>query len=326
MPSIAKRAEFPKRIVRTVAERAHHQCSFPGCERVTIGPGVSVDRALTTGKAAHIFSARDGRPRGDGGLTFEQRQSIENAIWLCSGHADRIDKNNGLEFPAPMLKAYKQLHEAKVRRERDGSGAERGWLHSLVLERAPVFNTPSEIQFGKVTVLHGNNHSGKTALCDWLQGVSEPGTLISWADAKRPGNLLYQVTYFDPFPQKVRVRVSAHDEIEYFVNGEPVPFNPNPIRFIRLKDLTLHRFTDELPTMTDLEFLTKTFSLNTALVRNTLHHVGGNTGSTVVGLRLHHDDNNGAVRIWTDIHGNAPSLAARGFSQWMPRSIKTCDV
>jgi hypothetical protein len=303
-----ERADFPRSVALTVAKRAAYRCGFPDCDRVTTGPGADEDQSATTGVAAHIYAARDGGPRGSGGLCFEQRQKVDNAIWLCAEHAARIDKNNGLEFAAPTLKAYKRMHEEKIRHERDGVGPKVGWIHSLSVSRAPVFHTPSEIQFGKVTILHGDNQSGKTALCDWIQGMSDPDTLCGWADPERPGNLSFEVTYLDPFKQKLRVRVRSRDEIEYFVNGEPIPFNPNPIRFVRLKDLRPSCFSDRLSPMTDLEFLSKTLSVNPALVRNMLPFVGTQGTSTVDGLRLEQYQD-GSVRVWTDVQGTSPGLS-----------------
>ncbi len=308
MPLKRNRADFSRAVKIELAKRSAYRCCFPDCDRTTTGPSQGRDDSVTTGIAAHIFSAQDNGPRGSGGLSFEARQSIENAIWLCAEHAIRIDKNNGMEFPASSLYAYKRIHEEKNRRERDGIAAKIGWIHSLAIDRAPIFRTPAEFQFGKVTVLKGDNQSGKTALCDWLQGISDPNALIRWADPQRPGNLSFEITYLDPLRQKLRVRVQSRDEIEYFVNGEPVPFDLTPIRFVRLKDLRPSPLSDGLPPMTDLEFLSKTLSVNPALVRNMLPLVGIQGNSTVGGLRLDHLPD-GSIRVWTDVQGTSPGLS-----------------
>jgi hypothetical protein len=177
----------------------------------------------------------------------------------------------------------------------------------MSIDQAPVFRTPLEIEFGKVTVLHGDNGSGKTALCDWLQGISDPSALSRWVPGGRTGNLSFEVTYLDPFQQKLRVRVQSADEIEYFVNGEPVPFDPNPVRFVRLRDLRRSCFSDALPAMTDLEFLSRTLSVSTSLVRNMMPLVGVQYGSTAGGIRIQHGQD-GAISVWTDVHGTLPGL------------------
>jgi len=137
--------------------------------------------------------------------------------------------------------------------------------------------------------------------------MSDPSALSRWADAKKAGNLSFEVTYLDPFKQKLRVRVQSPEEVEYFVNGEPVPFDPNPIRFVRLRDLRRSCFCDSLPAMTDLEFLSKTLSVSPILVRNMMPLVGVPRSSTVGSIRVeHHQD--GSIRVWTDVHGTSPGL------------------
>jgi hypothetical protein len=302
------RADFSMAVKSEIAKRSAFRCSFPDCDHTTTGPSESREDSLTTGIAAHIYSAQDNGPRGSGGLSFVARQSIDNAIWLCAEHASRIDKNDGIEFPASTLREYKRIHEEKIRRERDGIAAKTCWIHSLALHQAPIFRTPAEIQFGKVTVLHGDNHSGKTALCDWLQGISDPQQLCEWADPKRPGNLSFEVTYLDPAKQKLRVRVQSRDEIEYFINGEPAPFHPDPIRFVRLQYLQPNRFGNSRRRTTDLDFLSKTLSVNPVLVRNMLHYVGTQTTSTLGGLRLEQAEDD-SIRVWTDVQGTMPGLS-----------------
>ncbi|MFN0104137.1 MAG: hypothetical protein ACKV2U_18890 [Bryobacteraceae bacterium] len=238
---------------------------------------------------------------------MEQRQEITNAIWLCAQHADLIDKNNGGEFPAATLRAYKVIHEESLRCEGGGLWQKAGWVHSMSLARAPIFRTPADMQFGKVTVIHGGNDSGKTALCDWLQGMSDPSILSRWADRIEPGGLSFEVTYLNPSNQRLRVRVHSPGEIEYFLNDEPVPFDPHPIRFVRLKDLRNSIFRDELPKMTDLEFLSKSLSVSPALIRNMMPLVGIHKGSTVGGIRLQHQED-GSLRVWTDVHGTPQGL------------------
>jgi hypothetical protein len=308
MKTTRNRAEFPASVIRVAAKRAADRCAFPSCDRLTTGPGPAKDQCITTGIAAHILSAADNGPRGTGGLSFGARQGIDNAIWLCADHASRIDKNNGADFPASTLRTYKRIHEEKIRLLRDGIAAKTGWIHSLLLNQAPIFRTPAEIEFGKVTILHGDNDSGKTALCDWLHGTSEPSMLSRWADPKRPGALSFEVTHLDPCIQKLRVRMHSPDEIEYFCNGEPSPFDPNPIRFVRLKDLRPSRFSHRLPPMTDLDFLSKTLSVCPAVVRNMMPLVGAQGTSTIGGLRLEILED-ASIRVWTDVRGTSPGLS-----------------
>ena len=271
--------------------------------------GVHRGTVSTTGKASHIFSARDGGPRGTGGLSFEQRQDIDNGIWLCAHHADEIDKDNGAGYPASTLHAFRRVHEEKIRSERVAISGGIGWIHSLLVQCAPVFRTPLEIQFGKVTVLYGANGSGKTALCDWLQGISDPSTLSRWTTASRSRGLSFEVTYLDPFERKLNVRARSSNEVEYFINRQPEPFDPSPVRFVRLQRPAPGGFRS--PPMTDLEFLSKTLSVNPALVRNMLPLVGLNQRSTVLGVRLESGPDD-SLRVWADVDGTSPGLDLQG--------------
>ena len=127
----------------------------------------------------------------------------------------------------------------------------------------------------------------------------------------RPTGLSYEVTYLDPFKHKLRVRVNSPDEVEYFLNGEPVPFDPNPIRFVRLRDLRTSPFSDKLPSMTDLEFLSKSLSVSPALIRNMVPLVGVPQGSTVSGLRIERRPDDSVV-VWTDVNGTSSGLDLLG--------------
>lgn len=75
--------------------------------RQTEGPALDVDKSVSIGKAAHITAASPGGPRYDPSLTVEERADISNGIWLCSNHADLIDKDEK-RFPVDVLRKWKQ--------------------------------------------------------------------------------------------------------------------------------------------------------------------------------------------------------------------------
>ena len=60
--------------------------AFPGCDRLTIGPGNDPCEVTDVGVAAHIYAAAaSGRgPRGDRALSEDELRSADNAIWLCA--------------------------------------------------------------------------------------------------------------------------------------------------------------------------------------------------------------------------------------------------
>lgn len=63
--------------------------------------------------------------------------------------------------------------------------------------------------------------------------------------------------------------------------------------------------------MTDLEFLSRTLSVNPALVRNMLPLVGVHRGSTVRGVRLESGPDD-SLWVWTDVDGTSSGLDLQG--------------
>lgn len=114
------RDEFSKPTKKLIAERAAYKCSKPDCRREQIGPGQGVG-SVNLGKVAHICAASSGGPRYDTNQTAEQRSSAANGIFLCSGHADLIDKENGKGFSAELLREWKKSHEELVYQNLDKS-------------------------------------------------------------------------------------------------------------------------------------------------------------------------------------------------------------
>ena len=70
------RIEFLQRVKKRVAERNGYRCSFPQCDKPTIGPAQTADDSVSTGDACHIYSAAKGGPRGQGNLRSDQLADI----------------------------------------------------------------------------------------------------------------------------------------------------------------------------------------------------------------------------------------------------------
>jgi len=111
-----RRDDFKPAVREQLARRAAYTCSNPICRRHTLLP-TSTDSSLSNyiGVAAHITAASPGGPRYDAVLTQAQRESIENAIHLCSYCATLIDKNNGIDYPKEQLLQWKSDHEDYIR-------------------------------------------------------------------------------------------------------------------------------------------------------------------------------------------------------------------
>jgi hypothetical protein len=113
---MAKRDDFSPDTVIALQKRAAFICSNPECRRLTIAPsGEDPMKCNYAGVAAHITAATDGGPRWDANLSPVQRSDISNGIFLCGFCATMVDKNKGLDFPVPVLRAWKEQHDAWVR-------------------------------------------------------------------------------------------------------------------------------------------------------------------------------------------------------------------
>lgn len=109
------RDEFLKATIELLGKRSAFVCSNPDCRTLTIAPS-DADEAkwLYIGKAAHICAAASGGARYRAEMSPEERKSASNGIFLCSNCADMIDKNNGLDFPEPLLQKWRIDHEKWV--------------------------------------------------------------------------------------------------------------------------------------------------------------------------------------------------------------------
>ena len=88
-----------------------NRCAYPGCTQDLVDEGGTM-----LGKIAHIHAAKNGA-RYDPNMSDEQRRAFENLIVVCGKHHDIIDDpDHEAEFPAELLKEWKQKHEARFRR------------------------------------------------------------------------------------------------------------------------------------------------------------------------------------------------------------------
>ena len=107
---------FSKKVIDAIAMRASFICSNPDCRSLTLFPSEENHEIVQYfGNAAHITAKAMGGPRYDHSLSSEQRRSIENAIYLCTNCATRIDKNNGLDYSVELLHQWKTNHEQWIR-------------------------------------------------------------------------------------------------------------------------------------------------------------------------------------------------------------------
>jgi hypothetical protein len=129
-----RKDDFPSKVVAKVAERAAYICSNPACGRITVGPVTSDPAKSTkTGVAAHICAASPGGPRYDMSQSSNERQSIQNAIWLCATCSTLVDKNKGVDYPADHLRKWKRDQEALIKECLEGNKRVMFQFHHLSL-------------------------------------------------------------------------------------------------------------------------------------------------------------------------------------------------
>jgi hypothetical protein len=228
-----ERENFTSATHGIISGRAGYRCCFLGCARVTVGPGSKHDEIASIGVACHIFSAASGGPRGQGALTAEQLKAPENGFWACQDHAKLIDTNAGKRYPAGLLLGWRALHEARIHREMGGIRLPINWVEGIEIVRSPVrrtrdrrplFRAGERLTLSRVTLLIGANDSGKTALCDWLGGSAEEGSLWRWLGA----DLSFKLTVHNPEAHVFAVD-SVGGAFMFRLDDVVVPFNPLPV-------------------------------------------------------------------------------------------------
>jgi hypothetical protein len=110
------RDDFSADTIRKLGERVNLHCSNPTCRAPTKARHTESEKSTSVGKACHIHAASPGGPRYQPSQTEEQRESIENGVWLCETCGTKVDKDSE-RFPADVLRAWKTLaeHEANER-------------------------------------------------------------------------------------------------------------------------------------------------------------------------------------------------------------------
>lgn len=105
------RDEFTETTKRIMAERVAWRCSFPNCNKITIGPQKGDEtKSMNLGEAAHITAASLEGPRYDKDLDRTQRRAITNGVWMCRPHARFIDTDYK-EYSAATLNIWKKQAE-----------------------------------------------------------------------------------------------------------------------------------------------------------------------------------------------------------------------
>lgn len=231
-----------------MAHRAAFRCSAPHCDRLTVGPGLKPDQVEKTGQAAHIYSASELGPRGQGGLEPEELKDASNGIWMCGHHSDLIDKNTGVRYPATVLKSWKALHEFRIAYEHSGRTNAFGFIRELRIERSALFEPGTTVELGKTTFLIGGNSAGKTALCQWFSVIDSPQHLSRWLE---PTELAYTIEFDVLSEHRLAVR-TGDGKVQIKLNETEVAFNHHRVAVVFVEDKGERKYRDDLQLFSDV--------------------------------------------------------------------------
>lgn len=304
------RENFTPKIRDKIAASAGYQCSFPGCNRRTVGPGPGVDYISNSGYAAHIYAASKGGPRGQGGLEPAELRAPENGLWLCGAHAKLVDNNRGVSYPPETLLSYKALHEARVLLEHEGLYPPVGWLHEIRILRSPLFSSDQKFQLAKLNLIYGSNCTGKTAITEWIRGFFDCHDLDRWSPANDVPLELH-LSLLNPKLQNVQLTVDGK-KVRYSIDGQRVAFIPIGFNIFKPK-----RFDYSIED--DAEMLGESLGAPINTIDSLIEEVNSFPHAKAKNLRFIHDsDDEGNLldqrALQADVQGTHPGLTLRRLS------------
>lgn len=126
-----RRINFTAATREILYKAAGGRCCFRTCLCLTEGvtedrDGEAVVRGISV--AAHVYSARAGGPRGQGGRTFEEIRDRSNGMWMCATHGREVDDFQD-RYSAEHLLRMKAVRELAHELER-----QNGWIGFYVRE------------------------------------------------------------------------------------------------------------------------------------------------------------------------------------------------
>lgn len=304
------RIDFSLKTKEIIAARSGYRCSFPDCNRTTIGPGAAVNETTSIGVASHIFSASPSGPRGMGGLTEDELSSPENGIWLCANHARLVDTNRGNKYPSALLLSYKTLHEARIARENQGITSPFGWFHEIRIEKAPIFKSHQIVRLGKLNLIIGSNASGKSALCEWLAGFCDLRYIKRWRKGNGSGYPINVfLKYYNPGEKILAMTIEKTGHVNYLDGGTIIPFNANPMKVLYPRSRSLHAPSN----LDDLELMAFLLEVDENIIINLCDEIQRYEYSTVKNIKFKKNEE-GIVCLHADVNGTVPGLSFHALS------------
>lgn len=226
------RTDFPKSVKEVIAKRAGYRCSFPGCERLLVGPDDDPDRASIYGECAHIYAATSDGPRGQNHLTDKDLKKTENGIYLCPEHHKEIDSKSKEEtYSAQRLSMYKDMHENSISAKVGNMLYPLMWIRSFKIIHSPLLKDNVQFDLTKTTLVNGSNGVGKSLLVEYVY------TTLTGKCTSRlsKGESEVKIQLSNPVRSDITCKI-RNGKISYIINGQTTMFCPFNIDVFYIQD------------------------------------------------------------------------------------------
>lgn len=262
-----KRIEFNKTTKDIIARRAGYKCSFPGCNKTLVGPGLNSNEWITIGEYSHIFSAKKKGPRTSGNLSPQELKSPQNGIFLCRNHHKIIDtKSQDKKYTSDLLTRFKNRHEFRISAEIGEYVYPLNWINKIGF-KGGKFKNEISFNLGKVTFITGNNETGKSTIGEILYSVFSQKIYTRWD--KENSDFEIKIQMDNPVLSKFEAIIKS-GTLKYKIDESEQPFVPYNFLVLGLfKDIREEK--DDLKSIADCLNLDREF-VRTMILTTSLKH------------------------------------------------------
>ena len=155
---------------------------------------------------------------------------MSNGIWLCADHARLIDTSRGLGYSAPLLRGWRQLHEAFLTHEMRGLVPLCTLITEVNVRHGPEALKVRPVALSALNIITGPNNSGKTILLDLLARAGRGDRLT---DRPWYGDLAADIHWFDPQPHLLQLHL-GDDGVEVLHDHRRAPSSATPFRTVTI--------------------------------------------------------------------------------------------
>ena len=269
-----ERHDFKQNTKTILAQRAGYLCSI--CKENTIGPSdTSVVSVNNTGVAAHITAASPGGARYDINLTREQREGIENGVWLCQNHAKYIDGDECM-YTAIDIINIKKDHEKYIQLKQSGMLSNFGFITKVELCNLGQISNVIELKLKNYNIIWGANGIGKSLICEMIASLSNKEYLERWlkpAVYQRNVSSYFKAYYFNNKQSEFSILIDKFRKCSFKLNGISIPVLSPPIIAVYSKESYID-FKDKLGKKADkmnlIELLSKWFKISQQILHEVI--------------------------------------------------------